>query len=71
MIFQHHTLWCVSLLGSPTPYATRSPLAVWRALGLEPMSNTCLPSGDKEALSPTSQCTCAHQPYRTLSLKIP
>ena len=44
-----------SLLGSPPPYATPSPLAVWRELGLEPMSDTCLPSGDKEALSPTSQ----------------
>ena len=44
-----------SLLGSPPPYATPSPLAVWRALGLEPMSDTYLRSGDKEALSPTSQ----------------
>ena len=49
-----HSVVC-SLLGSPPPYATPSPLAVWRALGLEPMSNTCLPCGDKEALSPTSQ----------------
>ena len=34
---------------------TPSPLAVWGALGLEPMSNTQFPSGDKEALSPRSQ----------------
>ena len=43
------------LLGAPCPGATPSQLAVWRALGLEPMSNTRLPSGDKEALSPTTQ----------------
>ena len=44
-----------SLLRAPCPFATPSPLAVWRALGLEPMSDTRLPSRDKEALSPTSQ----------------
>ena len=44
-----------ALLGSPPPYATPSPLAVWRGLGLEPMSDTCLPSRDKEASSPTFQ----------------
>ena len=44
-----------SLLGSPCPFVTPSPLAGWTAFGLEPLSNTRLPSGDKEALSPTSQ----------------
>ena len=42
-----------SPLGSPHPFVTPSPLAVWRALGLEPMCDTCLPSGKKQALSPT------------------
>ena len=44
-----------SIMGTPSSLMTPSPLAVWRALGLEPMSDTRLPSGDKEALSPTSQ----------------
>ena len=44
-----------SIMGAPSPLVTPSPLAVWRALGLEPMSDTRPPSGDKEALSPKSQ----------------
>ena len=44
-----------SIMGAPSPLVTPSPLAVWRALGLEPTSDTRLPSGDKEALSPRSQ----------------
>ena len=44
-----------SIVGAPSPLVTLSPPAVWRALGLEQMSDTRLPSEDKEALSPTSQ----------------
>ena len=44
-----------SLLGAPCPFVTPPHLVVWSALGLEPMSDTLLPSGDKEALSSTSQ----------------
>ena len=44
-----------SIMGTPSSLMTPSPLAVWRALGLEPMSDTRLPSRDKEALSPKSQ----------------
>ena len=46
-----------SIIGTPSSLMTPSPLAVWRALGLEPMSDTRLPFGDKEALSPKSQPT--------------
>ena len=44
-----------SIMGAPSPLVTPSPMAVWRASGLEPMSDTRLPSGDKEALSARSQ----------------
>ena len=44
-----------SIMGAPSPLVTPSPLAVWRALGLEPMSDTRLPYGDKEAMSPKTQ----------------
>ena len=52
-----------SIMGAPSPLVTPSPLAVWRALGLEPMSNTRFPSGDKEGCHQgLSQCTCEHRP---------
>ena len=35
--------------------ANNGKWVVGRALGREPMSNTCLSCGDKESLSPTSQ----------------
>ena len=55
MISQRHALLWHRYWVDPPPFVTPSPLAVWRALGLEPMSDTRLPSGDKEALSPTCQ----------------
>ena len=45
---------CV-VLGTPLPSATPSPGVVWRALGLEPMTEDYQRLGDKEALSPASQ----------------
>ena len=53
--YQTPLLVVCSVLGMPMPKETPSPLSVWRALGLEPMTGTYLHSEDKEALSPTSQ----------------
>ena len=44
-----------AVLGTPLPPATPSPRAVWRALGLEPMTEDYDWSRDKEAPSRTPQ----------------